>query len=327
MNMYRKTRKLYRDPLAFFLDSDKPPLRGIGERMFVRQTRRFKQLGARHRDTKISVVMTAYNTSHLVEAAVRSVLAQTHENLELLVIDDASSDDTVARLQDIRSEDARLRIFSSPNNHGTYWSKNWGIQHATGEFIATHDSDDTSAPDRLKIQLGAMMDRPGAAACSVRWRRVNADGEELEIDGKSERMAAISLMFRRAKVLENTGYYDSVRISADTEFITRLEHVFGKRNVRHLRHHLYTGLLRDDSLTRGEGSGFSWQSNGKQFRRELSGDRAEYHKAFHSWHNAFPGNEHTLKIGFPLVERLFHAAPSMTRNCDDKDLTQVKEIL
>lgn len=324
--MYRKIRKLRRDPLAFFMDSGKPALHAVGQKMFERQTQRLTELGKASSDAKISVVMTAYNTSHLIEKAVRSVLAQSHENLELMVIDDASSDDTLERLKALKSEDPRMRVFHSPTNHGTYWSKNWCIRAATGDFIATHDSDDTSHADRLLLQLGALVEKPGAAAVTARWRRVNEAGEDLEIDGKHERMAAISLMFRRQRVLEATGYFDSVRISADTEFITRLEHVFGKKNVRHLRHHLYTGLLRDDSLTRGEGSGFSWQSTGNSYRRELSGDRADYHRAFHAWHNAFPGNEHTLQVAFPQSERAIEAAPSMLRNCDDQNLSQVQEL-
>lgn len=325
--MYRKIRKLYRDPLAFFLDSDKSPLRSVGEGMFRRQTERFRLLGERHSDVKISVVMTAYNTGHLVEKAVRSVLNQNHRNLELIVVDDASSDDTVSCLQKLRQEDDRLKVFSSPTNHGTYWSKNWGIKNASGQYIATHDSDDTSDPDRLLMQLGALKANAAAVACTARWRRVNDAGEELEIDGRSERMAAISLMFDRQRVLENTGYYDSVRISADTEFITRLEHVFGKRHVLHLRHHLYTGLLRDDSLTRGEGSGFTWHAEtGNRFRRALSGDRADYHQAFHVWHNR-PEAKSGLRIDFPLDERPFVAAESMVRNCNDQNLDQVQEVL
>lgn len=311
--------------MAFFLDSDKPPLKKVGEEMYRRRTRRYHVLGDKHRDVKISVVMTAHNTGHLVVDAVQSVLKQSHKNLELIVVDDASNDDTVRRLLDIKSNDPRLKVFSSPTNHGTYWSKNWGIRHATGDYVATHDSDDTSHPDRLMLQLGALKANGDAVACTARWRRVNAAGEQLVIDGRSERMAAISLMFDRRRVLEHTGYYDSVRISADTEFITRLEHVFGKRRVLHLRNHLYTGLLRDESLTRGEGSGFSWQAEGNSFRRELSGDRAAYHKAFHVWHNGEAGAS-GLKIDFPLSARPFPAAAAMTKGCADSDLGQVKEI-
>lgn len=325
--MYRKIRKLYRDPLAFFLDSDKAPLHAVGQSMYRRQTQRYRDLGNDYGDVKISVVMTAYNTSHLIEAAVESVLEQTHPNLELIVVDDASTDDTVRVLRNIKYNDNRLKIFSSASNHGTYWSKNWGILNATGDYVATHDSDDTSDPNRLMMQLGALKANPSAVACTARWRRVNDAGDELEIDGKSERMAAISLMFDRKRVTEQAGFYDSVRISADTEFITRLEHVFGKKQVLHLRHHLYTGLLRDESLTRGEGSGFTWQEadDGNSFTRELSGDRAAYHRAFHDWHND-PAVD-SLKIDFPLADRCFPAAESMTRGCADQNLDQVREVL
>lgn len=325
--MYRKIRKLYRDPLAFFLDSDKAPLHAVGQSMYRRQTQRYRDLGNDYGDVKISVVMTAYNTGHLIEAAVESVLEQTHPNLELIVVDDASTDDTVRVLRNIKYNDSRLKIFSSASNHGTYWSKNWGILNATGDYIATHDSDDTSDPNRLMMQLGALKANPSAVACTARWRRVNDTGEELEIDGKSERMAAISLMFDRKRVTEQAGFYDSVRISADTEFITRLEHVFGKKQVLHLRHHLYTGLLRDESLTRGEGSGFTWEEaeGGNSFTRELSGDRAAYHRAFHDWHND-PAVD-SLKIDFPLADRRFPAADSMTRGCADQNLDQVREVL
>lgn len=324
--MYRKLRKLSRDPLAFFLDSRKAPLHAIGKAMLARQTKRFLALGAGAADQKISVVMTAYNTGHLVEDAVRSVLRQTHKNLELMIIDDASSDDTLDTLKRLKAEDPRIRLFHSPKNHGTYWSKNWCIRHATGAFVATHDSDDTSLPDRLRVQLGALLDQPSAAACTVQWRRFDEQGNALEIDGKWERMAAISLMFRRDRVLQKTGYYDSVRISADTEFITRLEHVFGHKNMRRLRHYLYRGLLRDGSLTTGKDSGFSWQTDGQRKTRALSGDRAAYHRAFHAWHNAYPGNEETLKLDFPLTERTIEAAASLLRGCDDKDLNQVVEL-
>lgn len=294
--------------------------------MFARQTRQFRQVGVAGADRKISVVMTAYNTGHLIEAAVRSVLAQTHKNIELMVIDDASTDDTLDILKALKASDARMRVFHSPTNHGTYWSKNWCIKAATGDFIATHDSDDTSDPERLQIQLGALMSNPKAIASTVRWRRVNDAGQELEIDGRRERMAAISLMFRRNAVREKMGFYDCVRISADTEFITRMELVFGKRNVRHLRHYLYTGLLRDGSLTTGENSGFSWQADGTVFRRELSGDRAKYHRAFHEWHAAALAGGASLVLDFPMTDRTIPAGASMLRGCDDTALEHVIEV-
>lgn len=294
--------------------------------MFERQTARYQALGAKNAHRKISVVMTAYNTGHLVEGAVRSVLAQTHRNFELMIIDDASTDDTLEVLKALAAEDDRIRIFHSPANHGTYWSKNWCLANATGEFVAFHDSDDTSDPLRLQTQLGAMLDAGGATAVTCHWRRVDGDGNHLIIDGTKSRMAAISLMIRKQQVLEQTGFFDSVRISADTEFLRRLYIVFGQDQLRHIRQILYTGLLRDDSLTRGENSGFKWTETGRSYVRELSGDRAAYHEAFMAWHDANRDDTSVLKVPFPLDQRRYETPTGIIRGCDDQDITAVQEV-
>ncbi len=323
---YRMWRKFRRDPIAYCIDSKHAFLRKKGARMFAEQTRRFEAVGANHADTMITVVMTAYNTSHLVEGAVRSVLAQSHKNFELMVIDDASTDDTLDVLKKLADEDTRVRVFHSPANHGTYWSKNWCLSHARGKFVAFHDSDDLSDPMRLQTQLGAILSG-NKTAVTCRWRRVDGQGKPLNIDGLSERMAAISLMIRRVEVLEKTGFFDSVRISADTEFITRLTQVFGMKQIHHMRQVLYTGLLRDGSLTTGENSGFSWKTdNGVSFIRELSGDRADYHKHFHEWHDNNIGNEAVLTVEFPQSVRKFPAPDGIRRNCDDMNTDQVIEV-
>lgn len=327
MSFYRKFRKLRRDPIAFCLDAKLGFVRRFGAYLFERQTRRYERLGLENADRKITVVMTAYNTSHLVEKAVRSVQAQTHQNFELMIIDDASSDDTLDVLKKLAANDARIRVFHSPDNHGTYWSKNWCLAHASSEFVAFHDSDDVSEPKRLQTQLGAMMANKNAAAVTARWRRVDDSGNALTIDGLDERMAAISLMIRRERVLRETGYFDTVRISADTEFITRITQVFGKKNMVHMRQVLYIGLLRDGSLTTEEGSGFAWNpdATGRSFNRELSGDRADYHRLFHEWHDSNADNPDVLKISFPQQSRAFPAPEGICRNCDDIDITRVIE--
>jgi len=325
-SLTRKLRKLRRDPIAYCIDSKHGFLRAHGARMFARQTARYRSIGAKNTHRKITVVMTAYNTGHLVEAAVKSVLMQSHQNLELMVIDDASTDDTLEVLQALAKADLRLRIFHSPVNHGTYWSKNWCLLKAQSDFVAFHDSDDLSDPERLQTQLGAMLDTPGVVAATCRWRRVDDKGNELVIDGLSSRMAAISLMIRRSDVLKKTGFFDSVRISADTEFITRLQQVFGATRLRHMRQLLYTGLLRDGSLTTGVNSGFSWKSEGRSHVRELSGDRAAYHRSFHDWHDSNLGTEAALVVTFPLGDRPFPAPSGICHGCDDQDIDAVVEI-
>ncbi|NVK42681.1 MAG: glycosyltransferase family 2 protein [Oceanospirillaceae bacterium] len=322
----RRMQKLRREPMAYLLDSKHALLKGVGQWLFTRETARFLILGEQAASTKISVIMTAYNTGHLIERAVRSVLAQSHENLELMVIDDASTDDTAKILAALAKEDPRVRVFSSPSNHGTYWSKNWCLAKASGEFVAFHDSDDYSDADRLRVQLGAFMAHPDLKACTCRWRRVNEQGEAQMIDGAAERMAAISLMIKRRDVLEQAGFFDTVRIAADTEFIRRLRHIFGERGVRHLRQCLYTGLLREGSLTTGENSGFAWKQEGNAHKRSVGGDREAYYNAFTDWHAACGRDRAKLSVTFPLRHRPFDVPAAMQKGCNDEDLSQVVEL-
>ncbi len=322
----RRMRKLGRDPVGYLLDSTHAPLRALGARLYANETERFRELGQAASDRKISVIMTAFNTGHLIERAVKSVLAQSHANLELMVIDDASSDDTAAILAAMAAEDERLRVFSSPANHGTYWSKNWCLTKATGEFVAFHDSDDYSDPDRLRVQMGALLADPGLMACTCRWRRVDEADELQLIDGAAERMAAISLMIRRAPVLEKAGFFDTVRIAADTEYIRRLKEIFGWKGVRHLRQCLYTGLLRQGSLTTDAGSGFDWQRQGNSHSRAVGGNRAAYYHAFTNWHSQANAGSKDLMIQFPMAERPFAVPEALSRGCFDQDVTRVREI-
>lgn len=321
----RRMRKLGRDPMAYLLDSGHGLLRAFGQALYSRETSAFLKAGEAGSDRQITVIMTAYNTGHLVEKAVRSVLAQSHKNLELMVIDDASTDNTLAVLQALAKEDTRMRVFASPTNHGTYWSKNWCLRSAKGDFVAFHDSDDFSAPDRLRIQLGALLSLKGTAACTCRWQRVDAAGNTLVVDGQEERMAAISLMIDRRQVLEKAGFFDCVRIAADTEYIHRLRHVFGWHGVKQLRQCLYTGLLREGSLTTNADSGFAWHRDGNRHDRQVAGDRAEYYRAFTRWHAAKKVDPAALRVCFPAAKRAFEVPEGMLKGCNDMNTDQVQE--
>ncbi len=99
----------------------------------------------------ITVVLPTYNRAGRAERAVRSALAQTHDDLDLVVVDDGSTDDTVARLEAIA--DPRLRVLRHAANRGAQAARNTGVAAATGEFVAWLDSDDVWHPDKLRRQL------------------------------------------------------------------------------------------------------------------------------------------------------------------------------
>ena len=99
----------------------------------------------------VSVVIATYNMAQYLPLAVRSVLEQTHSNLEVLIVDDGSTDDTPAVVQPFLA-DPRVRYLRQPNGGQTI-AKNHGVREATGEFVGFLDADDLWVPDKLEAQL------------------------------------------------------------------------------------------------------------------------------------------------------------------------------
>lgn len=104
----------------------------------------------------VSVVMPAYNASRFLRQAVDSVLAQTYANLELIIVDDCSTDDTLQIMQDYAARDSRVRIIAGETNQGVARVRNRGIQEARGAYIALLDSDDVWAETKLEKQLACV---------------------------------------------------------------------------------------------------------------------------------------------------------------------------
>lgn len=105
---------------------------------------------------KLSVVMTVRNGERYLPEAVASVLNQTLEDFELLIVDDASTDGTSAMLASYARQDSRIRILTNDTNRGPYPSANLALRKATGQAIARHDADDVSPPDRFAVQWEAL---------------------------------------------------------------------------------------------------------------------------------------------------------------------------
>jgi len=107
---------------------------------------------------KVTVLMTLYNKGPFVEEAIRSVLDGSYTDLELLVVDDASTDDGPAVVQAMN--DPRIRFIPTDRNRGRAASANRGYELALGEYIAVLDADDKAHPDRLSKQVAYMDAHP-----------------------------------------------------------------------------------------------------------------------------------------------------------------------
>ena len=173
--------------------------------------------------------MPVFNAQSTLEYAVRSILEQSWSNLELLCVDDASTDGSHDVLQQMAKQDDRIRIFHLKKNRGCYFCRNVALRNSKGDYITVQDSDDWSHPDRLWLQAQQLMDNPTQIA---NWSYCMFCNESIRLGFKSLTgflsMNSSSFMFRRS-CISSIGKWDNVRFSADSEYIKRLEIFYGEK--------------------------------------------------------------------------------------------------
>ncbi|HSC74751.1 MAG TPA: glycosyltransferase [Pseudomonadales bacterium] len=100
----------------------------------------------------VSIIVPAYNYAGFVAEAIHSALQQSHRNIEVIVVDDGSTDDTAAIVRGLTEKDTRI-LYVHQKNRGLSAARNTGIQHSTGEFIVLLDADDTLHPQKIQAHL------------------------------------------------------------------------------------------------------------------------------------------------------------------------------
>lgn len=131
----------------------------------MRRVRGLVGLPAANPQLRISIVMPTRNRSHMIGEAVRSVQAQSHAAWELLIVDDASTDDTPALLAELAAADPRIRCLRQETSAGVSAARNLALASATGEVVAYLDDDNAWFPDYLEA-LAAMYDAHPQAQCA-----------------------------------------------------------------------------------------------------------------------------------------------------------------
>jgi glycosyltransferase involved in cell wall biosynthesis len=181
----------------------------------------------------VTVLMAVHNGERHLRAAVESVLGQTFRDLELLVVDDASTDGSRAIVESYG--DPRARVVVNAENLGLTRSLNRGLAEARGVYVARQDADDVSAPDRLARQVGELERRPELALLASSYRRIDDDGRDaggrdvpLTPVGIRWRLLFLnafthsSVVFRRSVVEELGGYDESVVYAQDYDLWSRI---------------------------------------------------------------------------------------------------------
>ncbi len=245
--------------------------------------------------TRVSVIMPVYNAEDVIHTALDSVLSQTWTDLEVLVVDDCSTDSTVSVVEEYVRRDPRVQLIKAEANGGPYVARNLALGAATGEFVTCHDTDDWSHPEKIERQVQHLLDNPLVIGNTSQQARATAD---LKFYRRGKPGFYIfsnmsSFMFRREPVLEAVGYWDCVRFGADNEFIRRVKRVLGDESMVGMP----TGPLsfqrqRSSSLTGSEAFGFHGY---------LMGARKEYFEA----HNHFLHTAENVRYEFLQRDRPF----------------------
>lgn len=229
---------------------------------------------------QVSVIMPVYNAADFLATALHSLLAQTFEALEVLVVDDASTDASLSVAEAFAQQDKRVRVLRQPINQGAYAARNRGLKEARGALITVHDSDDWSHPEKIARQAAAMEANPGWVVCSsdmVRCTTQLTFGRWCiaEVGGWTYRNTS-SLMMRR-QVVHTLGYWDRVRCTADTEYLHRIWAAFGQQAFGEVLPGVPLALCRDEPTSLS-------QAGPTHLVTQFKGVRYDYMAAAHAWH-------------------------------------------
>ncbi|XAG24802.1 glycosyltransferase [bacterium 19CA03SA04] len=202
----------------------------------------------------VSVIIPLYNAQATIDAALRGLTEQSWRRLEIIVVDDASSDQSLAKVQAWCLRDQRIKLHRQPSNQGAYAARNAGLLIATGDFITTHDADDWSHPQKIATQVQALIAEPQLMATCCAWVRVQDDlfiTQNWQPSSQLAHYSHSSLLFRR-EVVSILQAWQPLRCAADTDFIRRLEAHYGEQALQIIYPDIPLAFALDDrgSLTR-----------------------------------------------------------------------------
>lgn len=268
----------------------------------------------------VTVIMPAFNAEATLDFAARSVLNQTWRPLELILIDDASTDATPRIAERLARKDSRVRLLRNAVNVGPYVARNRAIQIAHGEFITGQDADEWAHPERIERQTAFMLADPNIKASHDMMLRMKKNGrippygqKDPAADSRILQRAWAGVFYERQFLNERLGYFDSLRFGADGELLARARRLLGEN----FRVNRALGILSLDdpaSLSRHPVHGVSRKTG-------LSPVRLEYRNAYRAWHETLSPED--ARLPFPHYPRRFPAPGAML--VPQEDIRQVME--
>lgn len=178
----------------------------------------------------LSVVMPVRDAGPYLDAAIRSILEQSHQDFEFIIRDDGSTDGSTERLRHWAARDARIRLFIGEKPLGPAASSNWVVERSLGEFVARMDADDISHPDRLRRQLEVLQSTRDACLVGTLWKGIDERGRDIRPRDRWRLLRPTpfspfphgSIMFRRRAFVSVGGYRSEANFWEDADLYLRM---------------------------------------------------------------------------------------------------------
>lgn len=196
----------------------------------------------------VLIVMPVYNAERTLRGAIKSILSQVYKNLHLVIVDDCSTDSSLAIARSFLP-DPRVSVFKNNKNMGAYYCRNFGLYIYRNEpwgYFSTHDSDDISYKHRINTLVKILS--KSSAYNGIQDIFVRRDIETKEVISKDLTLA--HAVFKRA-AFDAVGYFDSVKFGGDWDHWVRLKHYNAKHGFsqRSLRVKHGDSFVHDKNLT------------------------------------------------------------------------------
>lgn len=267
---------------------------------------------------RVSVVIPMYDAEPYVDEAIRSIRDQTVGDVEILVVDDGSTDGSLATAARHAAEDPRIRVLRQDHG-GVSAARNLGIREARAPWIALQDADDVSLPGRFERQLAFLEANPDVAALGTFAIRIGSSGREFgfvetsptsrdelsRIVARDEGLFLLpsTVMMSRERVLAAGGFRTAGGVAEDADLWTRLadDHTVLVLPERLVRYRVHARTLSSRRFYEQTEAGLRAGANGGRRRAGLP--------------ELSPAEFHDLLARQPLVERLRRGAEWRSRYC------------
>jgi tetratricopeptide (TPR) repeat protein len=195
----------------------------------------------------VLVLIPAYNAELTIQDSIYSVLNQTHKFVEIVAIDDCSTDKTFEILKKEEEKYINIRVFKTPQNMGTYNAINHGLYFAkklSFDLFTIHGADDLMFPEKIEWQL-IKLKAENCLASRAGYARVDY---HTKIQIKSSRYGHSTVIYSK-RVFQELGYYDNTRFGGDTEYLQRFISCYGNQKIVDVKKVLTIAYFGQNNLT------------------------------------------------------------------------------